>query len=334
MTLLETIETVQAETNSSFSRTIPNLQVGIDSTSLSAFKTCPRLYYYSIIQGYMLGTPGDQENPHLKFGTLFAQANEAYHHARANEEDHNKALQNTLAHVILESWDHVNNRPWISDEPTKTLKTLLRTIVMYFDHFENDPLETIILSSGKPATELSFRFSLSEILPENIQDEYLAPSGEPYVLCGHLDRAVSWNDELWIVDNKTTKSILSDQYFANYNPDNQVSLYAIAGAVVLHKPVEGVIIDAAQVQVNGSRFMRRPISRTPAQLEEWLVDLKFYLRMMEAYAKLNYWPMNDKACGMYGGCRFRTVCSADPSVREELLETFYTKRIWDPLLPR
>ncbi len=335
MSLVDTVEEVKRETNSSFSNLIPNLQLGLDSTSLSALKTCPQFYYLNIVEGWQ--PRGGGENPHLKFGSLFATANEYYHQLRTFGADHEQSLLTTLGEIIVKAWDKENNRPWISDEPTKTLKTLLRTIVWYLDQFRNDPLKTLVLSGNKPAVELSFRFPLAEILYdtelENGRDEYVAPSGESYVLCGHLDRVVEWNDELWVVDNKTTKTMLNDQYFSNYNPDNQVSLYSIAGAIILEKPVEGVIIDAAQVQVNGSRFMRRPIPRTPGQLEEWLVDLKFYLRMLEEYARLNYWPRNDKACGLYGGCKFRMICGADPSVRPQLLEAFYTRRVWDPLQP-
>jgi hypothetical protein len=144
----------------------------------------------------------------------------------------------------------------------------------------------------------------------------------------------TWQDNLWIVDKKTTKTQLDDRYFAGYNPDNQVSLYTIAGQVTLHADIAGVIIDAAQIQVGGSRFQRRPIPRTQGQNEEWLADLTVYLRMLEAYAKINYWPQNDKSCDKFGGCKFRPVCSLDPSAREDYLEAFYEKRTWDPTVPR
>jgi hypothetical protein len=37
-----------SEFNTSFSKLLPGMQVAIDSTSLGAFKTCPRYYYYNI----------------------------------------------------------------------------------------------------------------------------------------------------------------------------------------------------------------------------------------------------------------------------------------------
>lgn len=327
------------ERNSSFSRELPNLQIALDATSLSAFKTCPRYYELSILKGYQLGgmaltdedgvtVPGE-ENPHLKFGILYHSASEVYDHARAQGADHESALRAALRHALIEAHNPETKTMWQSSDSSKNLNSLLRSLVWYFDKFADDPLKTYILPDGKPAVELSFSFDLRPY-----GEVYTAPTGEPYLLCGHLDRVVEWNDELYIVDKKTTKGYLGDSYFANYSPDTQVSLYTIAGQVVLHKNIEGVIIDAAQIQANGSKFMRRPISRSPGQLEEWLNDLVFYLRLLEAYARVGYYPQNDQACGKYGGCRFRQVCSADPAVRQDILDAFYTKRGWDPLKVR
>ena len=64
--------------------------------------------------------------------------------------------------------------------------TLLRSVVWYLDQFEHDSLETVILQDGKPAVELSFRFLTN----------YQAPTGEPFLLCGHFDRVALFNDEI------------------------------------------------------------------------------------------------------------------------------------------
>ena len=50
----------------------------------------------------------------------------------------------------------------------------------------------------------------------------------------------------------------------------------------------------------------------------------------EGYAVDHYWPMNDKACGMYGGCPFRSVCDKDPSVRRNFLLGNFEKFYWNP----
>lgn len=354
MTLLDTITQVQTETralNSSFSAALPTLQLAWDSTSLGALKKCPRFYQYSIIEGRSLGL----SNAHLKFGIVFHSATELYARLRAEALGHDSALLLALKHAIIETWDFALSRPWVSEEPTKTRDTLFRSIIWYLDQFQNDRLKTIILANGDPAVEQSFRFD-SGLTTASAYETCQACNGtgyDPgtnctcasclgdlvvpshYLLCGHIDRIVEWNGEVWITDKKTTKYDLDDNYFKQYTPDNQISLYAIAGIITLNKEIDGLIIDGCQILVTGSRFRRRPIPRSTEVLEAWLKDLQFYLREAEVYARENYWPQRETSCG-YGRnqCQFRPVCSAEPVIRETLLDSMYQKRVWDPLKPR
>jgi hypothetical protein len=151
--------------------------------------------------------------------------------------------------------------------------------------------------------------------------------------------------EHYIVTHNTTTAAPSSWFFSQFEPDNQMSLYSFAGQVVLGTPVRGVIIDAAQILEDESRFGRGFTYRTPAQTQEWLADLRYWLTLAEQYAVNNYWPMNDKSCDHYRsekddrtGCPFRGICGKDPSVRETFLKTQFTKLEekdrWNPLKPR
>jgi hypothetical protein len=72
--------------------------------------------------------------------------------------------------------------------------------------------------------------------------------------------------------------------------------------------------------------------RTKNQREEWLFEIQFWINQAEQFARNNYWPMNDKSCGNYGGCAFQGVCSRDPSVRDKFLKHGnYITRRWNPL---
>jgi hypothetical protein len=44
--------------------------------------------------------------------------------------------------------------------------------------------------------------------------------------------------------------------------------------------------------------------------------------------------MNLSACGNYGGCPFRELCSRSPKVRENFLKSDYVDHNWDPLKAR
>ena len=311
-------------TNTSFSTLLPNLQLAWDSVSRGALKTCPRFYQYVIINGYT----SKYENTHFFFGIGFHGGLELYDRKRAQGFSHKQSLFFSIRYIIEYTWDYNRKRPWLSDEPTKNRETLIRAVIWYLIQFEDDPLETMILQDGKPAVELSFHYDSG----------YVSITNEPYLQTGHLDRVVYWNDKIWIVDRKTTKQTLGkdiDKFFAKFSPDDQMSGYYFGGmSGIFHQQINGIIIDAGQTAVTFTKFQRGFSQRTKSQLNEWYEDLGYMLKQVETYAINNYYPMNDKSCNNFGGCPFRSVCSEAPEMRQELLDKFYTKRIWDPLVSR
>lgn len=314
--------------NGSFSTINPWLQLAWDSTSINALCLCPRYYLYNIIMGYHLT---GEMSVDLKFGILIHSSAELYDRATASGATHEEATLSAFKSIINETWDDELKRPWTSDEPTKTRNTLLRTIVWYLDRYKDDNLKTHILPSGKPAVELPFRFGLDNL----ILDGFRSPNDEEYLLCGYLDKVVSWNEELWIRDLKTTKFELDELYFRQFTPNNQISLYSIAGSVVLHQNVDGVIIDGIQVQVNGSKFLRKQIPRSASTLEQWLQDFFYRVKEAELYAEKQYYPMNPRSCGWgRNKCQYWSVCSSEPEAAFDLLENYYSRRVWNPLEPR
>jgi hypothetical protein len=312
-------------TNTSFSTILPNLQIAWDSVSRGAFKTCPRFYQYVIINGYT----SRLENIHFFFGIGFHSALELYDRKRAEGKTHKQSLFDAIRFIISYTYDFNRKRPWLSDEPTKNRETLIRAIIWYLIQFEDDPLETMILSDKSPAVELSFHYP-SGIVTSTTKEEIL--------FTGHLDRVVNWNDKPWIVDRKTTKLSLTqkgnEKFFQKFSPDDQMSGYYFGGTIIFDQPIGGIIIDAGQTAATFTKFQRGFTNRSRSQLYEWYIDITYMIKSAETYAQNNYYPMNDKSCDKFGGCPFRPVCSEPPEMREELLEKFYTRRIWDPLITR
>ena len=297
-----------------FSREVPSLQVAWDSTSLNDFKACPRKYFYSQIENW---APRSASH-HLTFGIWFHAGPERYDRQRALRASHEEALRSTVRYVLE------GTEGWESPDPKKNRETLLRSVVWYLEQYAKDPLETLILPNGQPAVELSFRFHA----------DFAFGTGEPVLLCGHLDKVVRMQGLTYICDKKTTGSSLGSWFFDQFSPHVQMSLYTLAGQVVLAEPIAGLIIDAAQIAVGFTRFQRGFVQRTPALIEEWLQGLQHTLQAAETAAREQYWPMNESACGMYGGCKFRSICGRDPSVRDAFLRTEFEKREWNPLTPR
>lgn len=302
--------------NTSFSIKLPNLQIYMDSSSLTEFKICPRKYYYSMV----LGRTPQAESIHLTFGILLHKAVELYHKARTTLT-HYEALREAVKWAMEATWDHNLNKPWDSDDKYKNRFTLVRTLVQYLDRYEHDGIATATMADGRVAVELPFSFDSG----------YTASTGEDFILCGTLDRIVLYEDRFYVMDLKTTKSTIGQYYFKKYSPDNQVSIYSIAGSMIFNQPIEGLIIDACQVAIEKSAFERGFIERTPYQRDEWQRNLGYWLSNINTCAETDNWPQNDSACDRYGGCPFRPVCAQPHAAAQMMmLEGAYRDRTWDP----
>jgi hypothetical protein len=318
-----------------------NIQFAWDSTSLGYIKTCPRLYQYIMLEGW----GSRDESIHLRFGIEYHTALQDYAISRSRGIRHDDAIHDTIRELHSRVWN------WTVDRTSragryKNRETIAGLVIDYLDHFVDDPAETFILENGEPTVELSFRFALDWGPQATTLNEHTAPIGEdigavvqPYLLCGHLDRVVDFQSGLYVMDRKTSVQTLSSYYFNQWAPNNQMTLYTLAGKTVLHSPIKGVIIDAAQVLLEKPNAFQRGFTyRTEDQLTEWLQDLRFWLHQAETYATAGYWPQNDTACDKFGGCKFREVCSKSPQVREQYLKASFDKleesERWNPLKPR
>lgn len=339
-----------------------HIQFAWDSTCLGYLKMCPRLYQYIIVDGW----GHTEESVHLRFGQEYHSALQEYDIFRASGSGHEEALRWAVLALLTRTHDFAPD-PETRPGKYKSRAMLLRAVIWYLDEHRDDPAKTYIKADGKPAVELSFRFELDwgpkAIAIDDIEwddnGEYTdsktgrryntkakyAEVSQPYLLCGHLDRVVEFGPGLFDMDHKTSMTTLGSYYFDQYSPHNQMTLYTLASKVILDSPVKGVIINAAQLMLDyeksgdyGARFVRGITYRTPDQLDEWLADLRFWLDQAEGYATAGYWPQNDTSCDKFGGCRFRSICSKSPQVREQFLKSDFTKLPeedrWNPLKPR
>lgn len=293
------------------------IQYAWDATSLESFKRCPRLYQYEMIEGWR----PKRESVDLRWGGEFHTAMHQYQLIIADgEAKHDEAVFHTVRELMyrVEDWD--------TDHRYKNRFTLIRSVIRYLDQYEHDPAKTIMLSNGKPAVEVSFNFEL---------DYGPAASDQPYILCGHLDRVVDFQGDIFGEDYKSTKTTPGPYFWNQFEPNNQMSLYTLAGNVIFQTNIKGMLIDSIQLMIDDTRCTRGTTYRTDDQIAEWLIDLQQVLEEAELSATRGYWRMNDTACDKYGGCKFREICSKSPGVRERFLKgDFNQEEPWNPLIPR
>lgn len=284
-----------------------------DSVLSKDAMTCGRKFYYLHVEGWR----PRKQSVDLIFGQLYATALEHYHKFRALGADQEEALENVVTETLVATWLRKDKddpgRPWDTEGHKKNRETLLRTIIWYIDQFgDNDSMEVVHFSDGRPAVELSFTVELSG----NV------------AYAGHMDRLVRYQGETYVQDQKTTGSTLAPNYFEQWNyPEPQMTGYSFAGKIIFNQPVKGIIIDAAQIAVGFSRFERGYTFRTDAQFSEWKDTILYHIDLMHRQD----FRMNPMSCDKYGGCVFRSVCSRDPSIRENFLRAdFEQAPLWNP----
>jgi hypothetical protein len=292
-----------------------------DGTSVAAYEKCPRYYKLRYLDGWQ----PRHRSEHLTFGGVFASALEL--HCKLVAEGSDNPLRAVIRQAMIDTWvieyDEDGNEdggtPWLSLHPTKTRETLIRSIVWYVENFIDDPTETVVLSNGKAAAELSFSIPLSADI----------------LYCGHLDRLVSYSGGKYVMDQKTTGTTTTPRFFDGFKPDVQMGGYTWAGKQLFDLPLSGVIIDAVQIAVGFTKFVRGFVTYPEPLLVEWHDNTISTIAEAKRSHEANVYPMRRSSCGNYGGCEFRRVCSRIPAHRETILHAeFERAERWDPLQRR
>lgn len=294
-----------------------------DATSLETASACLRKYYYMMQANIRPAS----SSVHLLFGGAYAAALERFYLLRAEGLSVEDALRDIVRFALVKTYEYDADgnpkQPVPFLDNNKSRLSLIRSLVWYVDQFaveDDDGIKTYHLADGKPAVELSFMVEFDGDI----------------AWCGHLDRVVEYGGSLYWMDQKTTSQALGPYYFDGYRPHNQFMGYTWAGQVVLQSPVAGGIVDAAQIGVNFTRFMRQPITYAAAQLEEWRENALYHIAAARTAAESGRFPMNLASCGNYGGCPYRRLCAKSPSVREQFIlgDYVHPEQPWDPAVPR
>lgn len=317
-----------------------NLQFAWDSVSLTAAMACWRRYQYLILEG--LQPKGPSRAIALQFGIAFHKGLELYHKARADKSlelmsDYDKHIvaQHEAIVQLLQyepylslptqedieaeaaSTDDNDDGISLRNAKVRTRYHLMRALVWYLEHYADDQAKTLLLPSGEPAVEVSFRIHL----PVQVL-------GHDVLLVGHIDRMVEFNERLYVKDYKTTKG-LSRQWFADFELSHQLSGYTAAGQVILDRPVSGAIVDGIALQVGGVQFQRGFVNKTEGQLNEYFETVQNTLDEAERHADTGEYPMNTSACYF---CQFKELCRQPPEFRESYKAQLFDKvPAWNPL---
>ena len=272
-------------------------QLIFDRSSLTNADKC--LFYYQKKDIERWRSP--RNNIAAAFGTLVHASLEEYDHVltfatyeEAVDAAVKKALE--LAPELAESEDNA-----------RTPETLVRAVVWYCDKYRNDPFKTAVIDIGDgPQVAVELRYEVD--IPNT-----------DYRMSGRIDRLAVYDGDLYIIDRKTTKLTITQKYLNSFMPGWQFATYLWALPYMGLK-VKGVLVEACQTMVNGTRWERERITMPRANLAEHEREIQNMVSRIDKAWEENFWPKSMASCNMYGGCEMRFVCNAPVGMRERFLK--------------
>jgi len=279
-----------------------------DTSSLSAFSSCPRYYNYQNVLGYKSKVYSTATG----FGSAVHDGYEQLDYGRFMGRSKDQCVADAIKLVLVEHGEDLSK----SDDKARNLEAALRAIVWRAEEYWEDTIKIATMPDGTPALEQRFEVPINE---------------DGVRFSGRIDKVAELNDELYLVDTKTTKASLTDYYFNQFAPNNQIYAYLWAARHILKLPIAGFIIDAVQTGVNFCRFNRAVFKVPSAIIDEWYGDAIHKLSMAKIYADKNYYPADFTACGNYGGCKYREICNETPEHRGRVIEELFDREIHEDL---
>lgn len=294
--------------------TRPDFPAVIDSSLLSAFRSCPGKCFLEYFQHWKTRAP----NIHLHAGKAYASGLEAARRA-FYEQGHSEetAIAQGLAVLLSEYGDF--------ECPPDSAKSLERTAGAFEYYFTQYPMATdSFIPHALPSGGRGIEFSFSEPI-----DLAHPQTSDPILFCGRFDALGDYAGGLFGLDDKTTSS-LGASWPRQWDLRSQFTAYAW-GAARGGMPLQGFLVRGLSILKIKYDTLQAITYRPQWMIERWyeqtLRDIQRMIQMWDS----GVWDYSlDNACNEYGGCVFRQPCmSLDP---QPWLEGSFTRRRWDPVL--
>lgn len=296
----------------------PVLPAYIDSTMMSAFRSCPRKFYNEFILG--LRPPGISVDLHA--GGAFAHAlevvrKEIYVNGRGLAEAllrANAAFEIYWGDFVIPEHKKTNKRP---DRVWAAVESYFETYVPSFDHIQP------YFINGKPTFEFTFA------IPLDLPGFPMHPvTGEPFLYAGRFDMLGEYLNLPIIEDDKTSGSGHYANWSEKWDLRSQFIGYTWVGQQ-LGINVNSVVVRGIGIQMTQIAHAEaiKPYSDHLRAL--WLEQLRRDLIRLVTAWNDGWWDYNfGESCNDFGNCIFMQPCqSSDP---EPWLKTFEVRR-WNPV---
>ena len=200
----------------------------------------------------------------------------------------------------------------------RTVENGAKALEWYAKVYANEPFKML----GKP--EVGFVFPIGDIL-----------------WGGRMDLPVEWDDQLWVMEHKTT-SRLDYNYFKQFALDKQITSYCVGAEAFFNRKCIGCIINVIEPWKELKRptdkskkpeqhFVRNPIMRNQTLKDRFKANIQRIVRDILWCEENNefYEAELKSACFYYNyDCPYRTLCEFGET--PEIVERNYKITEWQP----
>lgn len=324
-----------------------NYALELDWSSTEPMLTCDRAAQYRLIH-----SRSTYPSPALVYGAALHEALEFLYRARHlvgrwPTDD----LPDLINHACASAEHHfLENPPPLTSE-WRTFDRLREVVTLYVNKWKDEQFSVLEINN-EPMIERSFAQPLGEIKLNQILpfDRSLlvadAPNGANFyvgtlhiVWTGIIDMVIEQNDQLYVLDHKTS-SVVGDSFYNAFELSQQFLGYQWAVEHLLGRELAGAVLNTIigrQKTVKGSGtpndFSRRFYPYPRHRLDEWPSSILSIIETFVHNLTKGFFPMKTSWCqGKYGQCPFFNVCSLPPQHRMiELMSDNYAPNVWNPL---
>lgn len=299
-----------------------------DNSRLSAYKTCPRLYYYKHVLGWTRSTT----STHLAL--VFGKC---WHSALEYVWQNGKMPSDLLLEGSVDSF----NTEWANNELPLDLSLemqeqfsprtpgIAHEMLYHYIH-ERGPM---LIASTLIGNEQPFAVPM--------------PFANNVWYVGRMDKVIETNSgSRLVLEHKTTaaysiKHNFQPSYVESWNISPQIKGYEFAASLYFGK-IDGVWVDAALVHKKiHDQFKFIPVMHTQLLVKEWLENTAIWCKEIiaeeqklegkETIEGTNAFPKNEESCyGKYGECPFLDICRFVAVPDPNNIPDGFEKNMWEP----
>jgi len=285
-----------------------------DNTRISAFKKCPRYYYFRHIRHWTVDKPAIP----LIFGGAWHMAMEAIWPMLCDGAKQPDIIKAGFAAFIAEwtkrGMPHPDNMDYEMEKELapRTPGTAFEMIMDYVANRIGKTRDLELISVERPF-----------IVP-------LDPTDDSVFYVGKIDKVIKQRGKVRAIEHKTTTAYKKDGGFRGtfvdgFSPNSQVDGYLYALHMLWPNQVQGVWIDAALVHRTETGFLFIPIEKQQNQLNSWLWETNYWISQIQAHTEalaacsaddqfLASFPKQTGSCQDFNkNCEYHDICRFKPN---------------------